>query len=432
MEAVAARLPAAARRARDGDAPVDGRRHAGAGRPARRCRRGGERFLRFLREVARRVHAEDADGPRRGRRARARRRAAPRGRRLRAGGRRVRAPRRATCSARFARCDAARRAVDLGRHARGAAAARDRRRAAAAARDRHRVARAPLRRLERRLLAARVRLRARPRARLARARRARLLRRPDRRARRRRARPPRAGRAPAGRASPCRSTGRRSQLVWDDARLPGRPGLPRLPRAAPSTTCGRGTTAASPTTTTRRCALAREHARDFVERAIARARRYRAERGRPGLVVLRARHRAARPLVVRGPDVARGGARGGASARARAGDAAGGARAPRAGRARARARRRWGAGKDLRTWDSPAVAELAFGRARRRAAHGRRPRRGADGAAARRAGARRARAAGAPVERLGVHGHARAGGRLPAASGCAATRAASATPRWPL
>ena len=72
------------------------------------------------------------------------------------------------------------RALDLRRHARPAAADGHRRRRAAAGGHRHRGAPAPLRRLGRRLLAAGVRLRARPRARARRPRRARLLRRPDR------------------------------------------------------------------------------------------------------------------------------------------------------------------------------------------------------------------------------------------------------------
>ena len=104
--------------------------------------------------------------PRRGRgragargRAPAGRRGAQLGRRLRVrrAGLRAPWPRPAACLRRAA----AGGALDLGRDPRAAAAARHRRRAPAPARDGHGVAPAPLRRLGRRLLAARVRLRRR-------------------------------------------------------------------------------------------------------------------------------------------------------------------------------------------------------------------------------------------------------------------------------
>ena len=63
--------------------------------------------------------------------------------------------------------------------------------------------------------------------------------------------------------------------------------------------------------------LAREHARDFVTRAVARLDAYAHARGRAGPPVLRARHRAARPLVVRGTGLARGRAGRGAHGRPR-------------------------------------------------------------------------------------------------------------------
>ena len=75
---------------------------------------------------------------------------------------------------------------------------------------------------------------------------------------------------------------------------------------------------------------------------------------------LRDRHRAARPLVVGGRALARGGRR----RRAGRGGAAGhrGARRwPSTSRSSGRlAASTWGEGKDLRTWDSPAVADLAW------------------------------------------------------------------------
>ena len=151
-------------------------------------------------------------------------------------------------------------------------------------------------------------------------------------------------------------------------------------------------------------------------RAIA-STRYRAERGRPGLLVLRARHRAARPLVVRGAGVARGGRRGGARRRASAL-----ATLPEAlERHDARPSGRWSTstwgdaqgparpGTRRRSRDSSGRAAEAELRARVGAvAHG--P--AAGGRAGRGGRARRARAARAPVERLGVHGHARARRRL--------------------
>ena len=63
--------------------------------------------------------------------------------------------------------------------------------------------------------------------------------------------------------------------------------------------------------------------------------------------------------MVRGAGLARCRARGGAAGRPAAGDRRARDRARRAGRRGARAVE-WGAGKDLSTWDSPAVAELAF------------------------------------------------------------------------
>ena len=92
-------------------------------------------------------------------------------------------------------------------------------------------------------------------------------------------------------------------------RLPGRPGATATTTTARSTTCGRGATTAAPTTRTRARALAREHARDFVARCDRAARRHVRGARPPRPALLRARHRAARPLVVRGPDVARGGHR---------------------------------------------------------------------------------------------------------------------------
>ncbi len=186
-------LPAAARRARRGARPRHPVGHAGARRPARGARRAG---------ALRRVPARRAD---RDPQARRRRRVLARrggGARALRGGLRARR-RRAGGPAGAAR---GARELDVGGHARGAAAARDARRRAAPARDRHRRAPRAVRELVRRLLAARVRARA-VAGRAARGGgRARRLRRPDRRARPRQrsaaAAAALAGRAAAGAARP--------------------------------------------------------------------------------------------------------------------------------------------------------------------------------------------------------------------------------------
>ena len=224
------RLPPAARRARR--RAGDGRPDAGAVRPARRDARRCGRPLPAL--PARDPRADPRRGrrrPRRDRRARARGRAAPRGGRLRARRTSVRAPRARPRRARSPR--SARGAVDLGRDARGAAAAGHRRRPAAAGRDRRSPRTAALRRLGRRLLAARVRVRAGARARAGRARRARLLRRPDRGARASTTSSPVATEAgPVAVPIDWQTV----ELVWTTERLPG------APRPTATTTAARCTT----------------------------------------------------------------------------------------------------------------------------------------------------------------------------------------------
>ena len=117
----------------------------------------------------------------------------------------------------------------------------------------------------------------------------------------------------------CRSTARRSSLVWSERRLSRRAAPTATTTTTPSTTTTRGATTAAPTTTPRAGAGAR--ARRRLRRAHARApARAAARRGpvaagrRAGGV--RAGHRAARPLVVRGHRLAA--ARWWRSARARA------------------------------------------------------------------------------------------------------------------
>ena len=251
--------------------------------------------------------------------------------------------------------------------------------------------------------------------------RARLLRRPDRRARARRARRT---------SSRCATDGgpaRRADRLADGRarlerprRLPGRTAPTATTTAARSTTCGRGTTAAAPTTTRPRCALAREHARDFVEPARCAAR---AGGRRPAsccaldteLLGHWWYEGPAWLAAVLDEAAAPGPRRWSPSPTALERDEPA---------ARPSWRRRPGArGKDLSTWDSPRGRRSSPSRARaRRAAH--RRGRGRPPGPRGRARARRARAAGAAVERLGVHGHARAGRRLPARARREATRPA--------
>ena len=199
----------------------------------------GDRFLRFLREVRAEVHDLDERGLRDTGFEDLARGGAPRRGGLRAGRRGVRGPR--PRPDRRVRRAGGRRAVDLGGHPRAAAAGGHRARPGAAARHRHALARAALRPLQRRLLAARVRLRARAGARPGRPRRARssASTSPERRCDRW---PPRRDR------SPFPSTGRRSR--WSGTRAPATRPIrsTATTTTAPPTTCVRGATAASPTT----------------------------------------------------------------------------------------------------------------------------------------------------------------------------------------
>ena len=150
-------------------------------------------------------------------------------------------------------------------------------------------------------------------------------------------------------------------------------------------------------------ALARDHARDFVERAVERVAGRRA-------ALLRAGHRAARPLVVRGAGLAGGRAGGGAPPGPRSGTVARASSAPRPSRSSWRPRPGAPA-RTCRPGIRRAVGQIAIAAAATSCAPSRPP---PATRAARRAGAGGARAAGRPGERLGLHGHPRAGRRLPA------------------
>jgi 1,4-alpha-glucan branching enzyme len=106
-------------------------------------------------------------------------------------------------------------------------------------------------------------------------------------------------------------------------------------------------------------ALAREHARDFVDRAIARLDAYAAARGRPGLLTCALDTELLGHWWYEGPAwlgavLAEAPARGLELVTVSEGLE----RVPAVERTLAAST--WGTGKDLSTWDSPAVAELAF------------------------------------------------------------------------
>ena len=396
------RVPAADRAAGRSSAPVTRRPHAGALRSARDAARRGRRSLARLpaRGHGRSIHDEDAQRARARRRAGAGRRGAPRGGRLRARGGSLRALRARPARLLRRRCE---RRWSCGPPPPPTRCCRcwPPTPACACSWPPASLARAPLRRLGRRAVAARVRLRARPGARARRPRRARLLRRPDRGARARRARAARARRHRGGAGGGADRLGR--PWSWSGTTASGYPVNARYrdyhrrtdPR--PAAVEQRRRALRTPTAP----ALAREHARDFVAARQAPRRLRRSAAGRAAL--LRARHRAARPLVVRGPGLAARAcveearaSRGSSWSRSSEGLGAGPSRSSASWRAST-----WGSGKDLSTWDSPGVAELAFG-ARARGAARRWPRPRAATAPQRGAGARRARAAGAAGQRLGV------------------------------
>ena len=177
------------------------------------------------------------------------------------------------------------------------------------------------------------------------------------------------------------------ELVWNE-----RDGLSRPPRptatttAARSTTCARGQRAARPTTATAALELAREHARDFV-RPRSRVDAYAASAG--GLACCCALdtellghwwYEGPAWLAAVLEEAGERGARAGHACRTAL------ERAP-AGGARARARPPGARTRTSRTWDSPRVAELAFGarRAELRTVARRRARRRGRGAALERA-----------------------------------------------
>ena len=229
---------------------------------------------------------------------------------------------------------------------------------AAAARRRDPLAPAPLR-LGRRLLAARVRLRAGARVAAGRAGRAAgsaSTRAPTRR----RCDGAGAGRAPRPGRWRCRSTGRRSSWLWS---LDGYPSDPAHAQFAGKSLRGMriwkvGGGAYDPAAA---AAAARRQAGEFLAAVAARLRAYAAGARPPRPARLRDRHRAARPLVVGGADLAARGPRRAPRRPACACSPCREALAEHEPVERPLRASTWGEGKDLRTWDSPPVADLAWG-----------------------------------------------------------------------
>ena len=115
----------------------------------------------------------------------------------------------------------------------------------------------------------------------------------------------------------------------------------------------------SPTTRLRPPMRAREQGREFARDVAARLTRYRDEHRASWPAHVRDRHRAARSLVVGGTGLAGGGAGRSTRRRGPSTDAEQSAGRARAGTSRA-AVVDLGEGKDRRTWDSPAVADLTW------------------------------------------------------------------------
>ena len=148
------------------------------------------------------------------------------------------------------------------------------------------------------------------------------------------------------------------ELVWSPRRLPVRPGLRRFHRLSMGGmrlwSIGGG-----PYDPAAARARRREHAAEFADSVAAAARGIsRAGAASPGWSPSRSTP-SCWPLVVGGPDLARGRAAVGRRARRPAGHPPRGPGAPPAGGA-AVGESSWGEGKDLRTWDAPEVADLAW------------------------------------------------------------------------
>ncbi len=147
-------------------------------------------------------------------------------------------------------------------------------------------------------------------------------------------------------------------LVWDERGYPA-DGAYRDYHAQTINGMRAWTNAGAPYDHDAAASRAREHARDFVERVIARAEAYRAARGRPALVVCALDTELLGHWWYEGPRwleevLAAAAERGLALTSLPA------ALERHAPRERSLEESSWGIGKDLRTWDSPRVADLLW------------------------------------------------------------------------
>ena len=228
---------------------------------------------------------------------------------------------------------------------------------------------------------------------------------------------PRCGRSPPTARSRSRSTGRRSSGSGRSAGYPSDPRLRRLPPQVAARHAGPGRSPATPYRPEAAAERAREQARGRSPPAVGRAaaRPSRGERLAAGLLVFAIDTELLGHWWWEGPDLARGGARGAARPPGVRPLTLSRALAEHEPERRPLRASSWGEGKDMRTWDSPAVADLAWASRRlelrvlREIAAGRL--RGAG------AGPRGTRAARGAVERLGLPRLPPPGGRLPVPAG---------------
>ena len=149
-------------------------------------------------------------------------------------------------------------------------------------------------------------------------------------------------------------------LVWDEHGYPADPVVPRLPRADAERDARRGRERRRRLRPRRGRGSRARARRDFVDRVDRASRRIPRRPGAARPCRVRARHGAARSLVVRGTALAGGGDRAGRRRAALRSTTLPAALERHDPVARPLAESSWGTGKDLRTWDSPRVADLVW------------------------------------------------------------------------
>ncbi len=150
------------------------------------------------------------------------------------------------------------------------------------------------------------------------------------------------------------------RLALGARRLPLRPRLRPVRRQIAARACGSGGSAAAPTTRPRRRGGRAEQGREFLAAVAARLRAYAAERGRRGLLVFAIDTELLGHWWSEGPIWLAAVLEGAAGAGVRLVTVPQ-ALAEHEPERRPLAASSWGEGKDLRTWDSPPVADLAWG-----------------------------------------------------------------------